>query len=85
MGETVVFFENDHHRKLANYDVLRYDIIKKISLMDTGTVVGKIERDLRCETAFDPDHQSTVTVTAVWQLAPRGDIRSILCPRVLFL
>ena len=33
MGETVVFFENDHHRKLANYDVLRYDIIKKISLV----------------------------------------------------
>ena len=31
MGETVVFFDNDHHRKLANYDVLRYDIIKKIS------------------------------------------------------
>jgi hypothetical protein len=36
MGETVVFFDNDHHRKLANYDVLRYDIIKKISFSQSA-------------------------------------------------
>ena len=26
-----------------------------------------------------------VTVTAVWQMAPKGGMRAILCPRVYFL
>ena len=46
MGETVFFFDNDHHRKLANYDVLRYDIIKKISFMETRGAASNLRLSL---------------------------------------